>query len=994
MQELQYGVQPFWFWNGEMKEDEILRQLDEMNEKGIRGFLIHPRQGMELPYLSKAYFEAVEKVVQAAKARNMEVWIYDEYPYPSGVSGGEVILDHPEYMCKRLERVVKEVNGTSHVRLEAPWGRVILARAYPVRDGVCDFEEYIDLSDCVGTGYRQEVFQYSGLTQYNKKRYFKGDAVKLLQWEAPEGAWKVYFVTETLFRHFKYFENFVDPLKPEAVKYFLETTHERYKKYVGEEFGKTIKGFFSDEVTPFPESQPWSPQLPEWVKERHGIDLLHYLPALWEDIGEMTSMVRYAYWDTVTEQFIESYDKTIYNWCEENHLMYIGEKPILRSKELQYVHIPGIDSGHQKVGSKAKVVSGKYRANGKMPASAAHFYQKPSALCEAGHSIGWGMTIQDMKWIFDWLAVQGIDFFIIHGFFYTTDGLKKHDAPPSAFFQMPWWKDAEALSNYGRGLGELLRDSSRKVSILLVDPVTSIWTLTREQKQDKLEAFALLQNTMLEQQMDYYIVDPELLAEAVVEKMSPSENETEAFSKTVLRIGQDVYDIVVLPEMTSLEKGACERLGEFVAAGGNVCAVNSFPYERIEEGDALERLQGIWEQNAENNAHMAYGVEALLQWLRSKHQPDITILAEDAEDLEGILSYQGVLKSQKDYIFIVNTSSRMREIGLVDKAGNALRLSLEPYESRVVFAEELAVQSPAKEELPQITLELKQMMSVKPTNLNALRLGEWNAILPGGQERRVECAPVIDQMESGEFLLPVQQKKYFGCPKELDFPMVELTYVTEFLCDGIDCSKEIYLVMEPETFLGDWEIYINQKPVCEKDFKTKEIYLPTNQAALIQDYLQQGINQVRVKVRTRVSYGGMRNPLYLFGDFGVEKTENYWKLLPFQGRGQITKLPAAGLPFYYGELVFSTELPDDVSWDKEVCIKIEEPELADSIRLKIGDWVTPPASYRPYQFRIPGGSVPLKQKKVDILLQTTAIGLFEGEYFNREKHTYEKCGLS
>lgn len=165
----------------------------------------------------------------------MEVWLYDEYPYPSGICGGEVILEHPEYCNKHLEKVVQMAAGGERVQLKAPWGRVLLARAYRVKqDGSYALDDYVDLQDCVGTGYKQEVFQYSGLTLYNKKRYFTGDPVKFLDWTAPEvnagESFKIYFVTEAVTKHFKYFENFIDTLNPDALRYFIKLTHERYKK--------------------------------------------------------------------------------------------------------------------------------------------------------------------------------------------------------------------------------------------------------------------------------------------------------------------------------------------------------------------------------------------------------------------------------------------------------------------------------------------------------------------------------------------------------------------------------------------------------------------------------------------------------------------------------------------------------------------------------------------------------------------------------------------
>ena len=70
---------------------------------------------------------------------------------------------------------------------------------------------------------------------------------------------------------------------------------------------------------------------------------------------DMTDRVLYAYWNTCTDAFIESYDKQVYAWCEEKKIRFIGEKPILRSKELAFTHCPGIDAGHQKAGDQPDV---------------------------------------------------------------------------------------------------------------------------------------------------------------------------------------------------------------------------------------------------------------------------------------------------------------------------------------------------------------------------------------------------------------------------------------------------------------------------------------------------------------------------------------------------------------------------------------------------------------------------------------------------------------
>ncbi|MDQ0724643.1 hypothetical protein QF049_005904 [Paenibacillus sp. W4I10] len=46
--EAQYRVHPFWFWNGDMEEEQIKRQVAEMAAQGVGGFFICPRQGLQI----------------------------------------------------------------------------------------------------------------------------------------------------------------------------------------------------------------------------------------------------------------------------------------------------------------------------------------------------------------------------------------------------------------------------------------------------------------------------------------------------------------------------------------------------------------------------------------------------------------------------------------------------------------------------------------------------------------------------------------------------------------------------------------------------------------------------------------------------------------------------------------------------------------------------------------------------------------------------------
>jgi hypothetical protein len=50
----------FWFWNGKLEAKEIDRQIREMVSQGVYGAYVHNRTGLQTPYLSEAYFDAVK----------------------------------------------------------------------------------------------------------------------------------------------------------------------------------------------------------------------------------------------------------------------------------------------------------------------------------------------------------------------------------------------------------------------------------------------------------------------------------------------------------------------------------------------------------------------------------------------------------------------------------------------------------------------------------------------------------------------------------------------------------------------------------------------------------------------------------------------------------------------------------------------------------------------------------------------------------------------
>jgi hypothetical protein len=184
-----YRLVPFWFWNGDMDPEKIVQQIREMAEKGIGGFFIHARQGLAIPYLSDRWFELVAVAIETAQQYGLHTWLYDEYPYPSGMSGGEVTLQHPDAKQRQLLHRSVTITGPHSLSYELPWAKVLSAQAIPLEDstGAPLWSKAIDLASSIGSVPGQFVFQSTGLTTYTHKRFFTACPQKRLVWDVPSG---------------------------------------------------------------------------------------------------------------------------------------------------------------------------------------------------------------------------------------------------------------------------------------------------------------------------------------------------------------------------------------------------------------------------------------------------------------------------------------------------------------------------------------------------------------------------------------------------------------------------------------------------------------------------------------------------------------------------------------------------------------------------------------------------------------------------------------
>lgn len=951
--ELRTGFYPFWFWNDALSADEIRWQINEMADKGLRGFFIHPRQGLGQPYLSESFFEMVDVAVAAAEERGLLVHLYDEYPYPSGVAGGEVVLGCPQYYATKLVHETRLLAG-GDVRVSLPKGKILCCMAYPMVDGRPDWARGTDLRDHVGIVLPTESYVETGLTSYNRKRYFASDPTPVLEAALPAGEHKLYVSAQVVVDHFKYWDHYVDVLNPDAVRRFIELTHERYRARYGEKFGRSIISIFVDETAP-----SWSDRVPAAFQAEYGYDLCALLPAL-QDAGHPEHLkVSHDLYRLKYKLFCESFEKPVSEWCARHGLAYSGEKSSLRMSQLQYMGIPGGDPGHTKAGAQLDMLQASLRANAKATAAAAHFYEKSGALCECYHSMGWSATLQDAKLVAEALLLMGTKYLVPHGLFYSTHALKKHDAPPTFFFQMPYWPLFGALARRVEKIAECFEGTRIDAQILLIDPASGIPT------GDDQRAYEAIQWLLMGAHLDFHIVDTDIL-------------ESGRVAGGEVHVGGNVAKVVVVPPMPVIEDPLREWLEGFEAAGGTVIY--------CEAGPALDELRGELLTIVQPSLHVRQrGEEAESVLVAKRVAADCAlwfVLNAGGEPIEAELRAEAPL----------------REIPLDDELPTSLEerdgryfRTIQPFESVMVQAGEPA----AAPQLPRVTVPVHGPAKLGLRNRNLLRMYEWEmSLLDGdgrpGRSAMVPAVPLSNQLSKGGFRFAPAIREYFGHAPELSFPELRVRYTYRF---ESDYAGPVELVMEPGSIAGEWVVCVNQgRTIGPGDLAATSSHVRGSLGVDITAALERGENCLCVEVTSDRCDGGLLNPLYLAGDFGVMLAPA--RLTSRKDTGTFEEYESNLLPYYAGIMEYTTEfMLDGVPDGEETLVELDYGRpFHEATEVSINGSEYAPVLWEPRSVRLPTKYLRAGKNTLSTRVYTTLVRSFEGQWFDYERHEYQDIG--
>ncbi len=981
------GFYPFWFWNARIELDELRRQIDLMAQQGVHGFYISPRQGLDTPYLSEAFFACVQAAVEHAEARGMVVQLYDEYPYPSGSAGGEALLGSPQLWATKLLTQVHDLPG-GPVRLALPTGKVLAAVAFPVGPGGPRWDQPVNLRRHVGVILGAGSYNEAGLTPYNRKRFFASQPTPWLEAALPDGPQRLIVAVQTVVDDFKYYQRLPDLLNPQAVARFIELTHERYFQHCGARFGKTIRGIFADESSPL-----WTDGFPARYAERFGVTL--DFAALADARHPDHPRVSYQVHTLKREWFEETFDQPLHDWCAAHGLAYEAEKAALRFSQMRRYHVPGCEPGHTKAGGGFDLLRHSARTNARATASAAYFYDKRDCVCECYHSMGWGATLLDARVIADGLVALGIKRLIPHAFYYTAHGMTKHDGPPSFFYQMPYWPLFHHLTRRTDRLLELLSPTIIDADVLVVDPSMGVPTGAQ------IEACNQLMLDLAGRHVEFHVVDTDVLEAGVIRAGAVHIKEVTAHT-------------VVVPPMLYVEPELEAWLTRFEAAGGQVvrAAVSAAGLPTC-----LGLVGAGHEQVLVTRRRMPDGKRCWV--LVSRHPQAIAaeLTLPCPVELVDIGAAQAPLST-----------------GTTCAAGWVYQRKIEPFETlvlREVDAGSVASVSAAATAL--VKVQVTGPAQVRPLGPNLLRLADWMLsiadadahhapALAGGAELgtpgsstvaasaggagpgspgaavRVSPMPLVQQLDQAGIAYRPAYRYFFGQVPRLGLPALHALYTCT-----VDCQTEaqVDLLIEPNALAGAWTLTVNDGAPRGPAALTR-CDTPIYGAQALPLNLRRGSNTLRLDLHADQIDSGLLSALYLRGDFGVSlvtdsagapaqppKLTAYPSVAPFDG------LDVAGLPHYAGvvEYVLNVNLPTLPPGDAallELCFDAPCHD-ALSLRFNEGAWIESP--WLPRVCRVPTRDLRAGANTLTIHQHTTLLRAYDGQRFDEVAHRAVPVGV-
>ena len=537
-----------WIWNAPVSREKTDRQLEEMRRMGIRAMYIIPEPKgfrpttmptlMEPEYLTKPYFEEYRYAMTRAKELGISLWLYDEGGWPSGGACGQVMLQHPELARKVLSRRSISAQKGETLQYSQDTAAIFDAEFRLLPDGAC-IEETCELTEYF---VRAFFFDYPGAPEYP------------------------------------------DILLKETTEAFIQQTHEGYREYLEELFGDAITAVFTDEPGS-PRPVPFHQTIVDGFQTATGYSIIPFLPEICGDkpLTEAGAKAKIAFYDMCSKLYCTNFLLEEKRWSNEHHMAFVGHVDgddvssqgishgsfhILRA--LRCFDVPGVDAIWRQIFPCDEPIT--YESLGKTvgtnlifpryASSAAAQIGSQRAITESMGVYGTGATFDEMRFLFNYQAIRGVNTFNLMSIPYGRFSFLRAGEGP--LFCEESCVNPAALSKFNSYLERLSYISSLGKSVsdtALYMPVNDYWV-------QKDTAYFTQQFESIGKQLEFDRIVFDVIDDDILQEACP-----DALAKGKIVSGIACYRTVVVPPTEYMPAESIAPLEQFIRAGGKVYVV-------------------------------------------------------------------------------------------------------------------------------------------------------------------------------------------------------------------------------------------------------------------------------------------------------------------------------------------------------------------------------------------------------------------------------------
>ena len=566
-----FRPQVFYFLNARLDPQRIREQIGDMKKAGHGGFVVVPINGLPNAVMDDPWLDAMAAAAKRADELGMEMWIMEDWVFPSGFGGGLVTAD-PQFRGRRLRLATDVILEPGEaLSLTAP-PRTVSAGAVPIDKYTGPRGSWKPVPATPG-----QPVQYAAGNQ--RERFW------LVTWDYSSAH---QYTLDGKDHHS------VDLLNTAATRRFLTVIHERYATRLAPYFGKSFKGFFNDESTaPFP--FPWTEDFTAQFQLRKGYDVTPQLPMLLgclssqftEPVPGAIGQVRKLaddYLDVWTDLIAENYYGEIERWCHAHGLLSLNNPDMEHRlynlatvsghffKNAAYTDRPSVDVIYQ------QILPGTFTDFPRYAGSAARVLGKPRAMSESFAAMGFGMSADDMRYVLENQIVRGVThLFLMHWSYADESEQDIRLWPPTIGPVNPVTAEFAPVLNERIGrLNKLMNTGHSGVQVGLYLPMHAISALQTTMAHPHTGNNVELPWESVERlarHLAYVPCEFDYLWDEVLPELELTNNGLES------KLG-NCYQVVILPPRTSPEEwpmkpGVVERLREFKRRGGKVIALES-----------------------------------------------------------------------------------------------------------------------------------------------------------------------------------------------------------------------------------------------------------------------------------------------------------------------------------------------------------------------------------------------------------------------------------